>query len=64
MILKNATHWARHSWATIAKKSGAPTARISEGLGHRDEKTTRIYLDSFNPSVIDQVSRMVCRAVR
>ena len=58
------THWARHSWATIARKSGAPTAHISEGLGHRDEKTTRIYLDSFGPAVIDEVSRMVCRAIR
>ena len=58
------THWARHSWATIARKSGAPTAHISEGLGHRDEKTTRIYLDSFGPAAIDEVSRMVRRAIR
>jgi len=58
------THVARHSWATIARKSGASTACISEGLGHKDEKTTRIYLDSFNPSAIDEVSRLVCRAIQ
>ena len=57
------THWARHSWATIAKKNGAPIACISEGLGHRDEKTTRIYLDSFDASAIDQVSMIVKRAI-
>ena len=57
------THWARHSWATIARKSGASTARISEGLGHRDEKTTRIYLDSFSASAIDEVCRLVNRAI-
>ena len=57
------THWARHSWATIAKKNGAPTAHISEGLGHKDEKTTRIYLDSFGASAIDKVCRLVNRAI-
>ena len=57
------THWARHSWATIAKKNGAPTAHISEGLGHRDEKTTRIYLDSFGTPAIDKVCRLVNRAI-
>ena len=31
---------ARHSWATIAKRSGIPTAVISEGLGHTTENTT------------------------
>ena len=38
---------ARHSFATILKRSGAPIEYISESLGHSDTKTTQNYLDSF-----------------
>ncbi|MEI6695540.1 MAG: tyrosine-type recombinase/integrase [Bacteroidota bacterium] len=41
------TYTARHSWATVLKRSGANIAFISEGLGHSDQKTTSTYLDSF-----------------
>ena len=37
------TYVSRHSWATIAKRAGIPTAVISEGLGHETEETTQIY---------------------
>lgn len=50
---------ARHSWATIAKRSGVPTAVISEGLGHTTERTTQIYLDSFENEVLDAANRMI-----
>ena len=50
---------ARHSWATIAKRSGIPTAVISEGLGHTTEKTTQIYLDSFENSVLDDANKKI-----
>lgn len=50
---------ARHSWATLARNTGAPVAVISEGLGHTSEKTTRIYLKEFDHSVLDQVNEMV-----
>lgn len=42
------TYVARHSYATILKKSGVNVALISETLGHTDLKTTQIYLDSFD----------------
>jgi len=42
------THVARHTWATIAKKENIPISVISESLGHRSEKTTSIYLGSFD----------------
>jgi site-specific recombinase XerD len=58
------THWARHSWATIARTEHIPLPVISEALGHRDEKTTTIYLDSFNKSVIDRVSDQISRVIR
>ncbi|MEG0108966.1 MAG: site-specific integrase [Lachnospiraceae bacterium] len=52
-------HVARHSWATIAKESGANTAAISQGLGHATEKTTEIYLKDFDFSVIDAINVQV-----
>lgn len=53
------TYVSRHSWATIAKRSGIPTAVISEGLGHDSEKTTQIYLDSFENKVLDDANELV-----
>lgn len=50
---------ARHSWATIAKRTGIPTAVISEGLGHTTEKTTQIYLDSFENEVLDAANKLI-----
>ncbi|MDR3129471.1 MAG: site-specific integrase [Tannerellaceae bacterium] len=41
------TYTARHSFATVLKRSGANIAYISESLGHADLKTTEHYLDSF-----------------
>jgi len=45
---------ARHSYATVLKRSGVNVALISETLGHSDMKTTQIYLDSFENSQIDE----------
>jgi len=41
------TYSARHSYATVLKRSGANIAFISESLGHNDLKTTENYLASF-----------------
>ena len=41
------TYTARHSYATVLKRSGAPVEFISEALGHADIRTTENYLDSF-----------------
>lgn len=45
------TYYARHSFATILRNSGAPTAFISESLGHTNLKTTEFYLDSFDNEI-------------
>lgn len=42
------SYWARHSYATVMKRSGVNIAFISESLGHTDMKTTADYLDSFD----------------
>lgn len=41
------TYTARHSYATVLKRSGANIAYISESLGHSSLKTTESYLASF-----------------
>jgi integrase len=41
------TYAARHSFATVSKRSGVNVAYIAESLGHTDIKTTEHYLDSF-----------------
>ena len=44
---------ARHTFATVLKKSGVSTAIISESMGHQTEAITQTYLKSFENSVID-----------
>lgn len=50
---------ARHSWATIGKELNVPIAVISEGLGHEDIKTTQIYLDDFDNSILDDANQII-----
>ena len=52
--LKLTTYVARHSYATVMKRSGVSTAIISESLGHSSEKITQIYLDSFENSQVSE----------
>lgn len=51
----------RHSWATAAKKTGAPVEMISELLGHKSIKTTQIYLSAFDDNELAMVNRRVYR---
>lgn len=48
------TYVARHTFATVLKKEGIPVSIIGQALGHEDEKTTRIYLDSFGSDIMQQ----------
>lgn len=41
------TYTARHSFATVLKRSGASVEFISESLGHKDIATTQNYLSHF-----------------
>lgn len=41
------TYVARHSFASVLKRSGVNIAYISDSLGHSDLKTTENYLASF-----------------
>lgn len=58
------THGFRHTWATLAKWNNVEIAKISEGLGHSNIKTTIRYLDSFEVSVMDQVSEQIAHVLK
>ena len=49
------TYVARHSFATVLKKSGVNIGIISQALGHQDIKTTQIYLSEFDNEQVDSV---------
>lgn len=53
------TYVSRHSWASIARGKNIPLAVISEGLGHNNESTTQIYLDSIQNSEIDKANQII-----
>lgn len=53
------TYTARHSFATVLKRSGAPVEFISESLGHKDIRTTENYLDSFEDSVKESYQKQL-----
>ena len=47
------TYVARHSFATVLKKSGVNIGIISQALGHQDIKTTQVYLAQFDDEQVD-----------
>ena len=55
--LKISSYTARHSYATVLKRSGVSTSIISESLGHSSERITQIYLDSFDNEQVDEAMR-------
>ncbi|MCF8327634.1 MAG: site-specific integrase [Bacteroidales bacterium] len=51
---KVTTYFARHSFATVLKRSGAQVEMISELLGHSSVNITESYLDSFENEQIQK----------
>ena len=51
------TYVARHSYATVLKRSGVSTSIISESLGHSTERITQVYLDSFGNEQMDKAMK-------
>ena len=54
---------ARHSWASAARTKGIPLSVISEGMGHDNESTTRIYLASLDTSVVDRANSLILKSL-
>ena len=56
---KLTSYVSRHSWATIAKRSGVDIGIISDALGHQDTIVTRTYIDSFGSEEIDRANEQI-----
>jgi integrase len=50
---------ARHTYANILKRSGAPSNVIQDSLGHTTEAMTQAYLNSFETTVIDEYDAQI-----
>lgn len=48
---------ARHTWATLSQRIGAPIEVISKGLGHDNVQTTAIYLASIETPIVDKYNK-------
>ena len=59
MVPGISSHWAKHSWATIAAELEIPIETISTALGHKiGSGTTAIYI-KFNQRKVDDANRKV-----
>lgn len=54
---------ARHTWATLQKRSGTSTELIQEGLGHQNKVITETYLAQFESSVLDETDKVIFSTV-
>lgn len=52
-------YMARHTYATVLKRSGLSTELIQEALSHESKNTTEAYLDSFESEVIDKANEFL-----
>lgn len=52
------TYWARHSWATIARKLGVSKDTIALALGHGNHTVTDIYIE-YDLEEVDEANRKV-----
>ena len=53
------TYVARHSFATVLKRSGVNTTLICEALGHSSERVTQIYLSFGNDQMEDAMKNLL-----
>lgn len=58
------TNVMRHTWATAARDMGISESTISEAMGHKDFKTTRIYLASLDQGTINEANRKVSEILK
>lgn len=61
---KLTTYSARHSYATLLKRSGVPLAYISDSLGHKDIKTTENYFDGFEDNAKKHYSSLLTKFLK
>lgn len=54
---------SRHTWATLAYHRQMPLSIISQAMGHDSERTTQIYLKSFDNGIIDTANRSLLEQI-
>jgi len=59
--VKPTFQYARHSYSTIMRNTGASIEYISQALGHNDIKTTQNYLDSFEAEKVKEFNSRLLR---
>ncbi len=52
------TYYARHSWATIARKAGVDYDVIKLALGHKNSDVTAVYIE-YDPEIVDRANEVV-----
>lgn len=57
------SYWARHTWATLAARSGASIDVIGKALGHADSRVADIYVE-WDHKAIDKANRKVLDALK
>lgn len=57
--VKVTSYVSRHSWANILRKKGVSIEDISQGLGHSDLQTTKIYLRDLEDNHLDSVNELL-----
>lgn len=50
------SYWSRHSFATLAIRSGASLEQISQALNHHDVSTTKSYFAGFEDETMKQLT--------
>jgi integrase len=55
------SYYARHSFATVLKRSGKSTSLIKDALGHASEKTTESYLDTLPDESIKDMASLLTK---
>jgi integrase len=58
------TYFARHSYSTVMRNSGASTSYISQALGHSNEKVTQNYLAGFEQEAIHKATEALTAFVK
>lgn len=53
------TYWARHSFATIAIRSGASIEFVRQALDHQNTKTTQIYVSGLGDETIKEMMNKI-----
>ena len=54
---------ARHTYATVLKRSGVAIPVISDAIGHATPSITQIYLNSFADEVLDAANEHLLEAI-